>query len=772
MTPRNIIAIAAGLLLFSCSKDSEKIAGDIDANYSASIFSVTKGADYESPGLELTEASGAITVRVKDVRNFTTKQSEPLFFATCEQAAWSAPVDAETDKTLQALLQKYAPVQAATLTADPATGKLALLGAGTKNIPAGVYLVDLEITRGNTTEVKEDICRLQLRENTNAAVEATIGWRVSTSTDNVPSPVVARELAGEELEAFAAALGSAYDQQSGYLVLKLRDRRGQPIAGRLATRNATLNTFEKANPWADIIYTADAVIIPYPVPLYPVASRVDNSAHYRVQAPDNALNKDVYIDIALATRQKGVFIIESTLADSDVQGKLTVIPAGKQIYKPVQENIRQQDFYSETSSWSYHRMASSENIVVFWEPGFGDDPNSAALPADLRVDIADLLAKGEQYYAFYRDSLRFVAPGASRTDSLKMIVRVLYQTEWAAYGGGYDYVIGGLWVNPATMHPVGQTIAHEFGHTFQYQVNADGMWGYNNTTDGGGHGAIGFFWEACAQYMSWQLCPDNLTDQLPTFLANTHKGFAHEWTRYQSFLLVEQWRVLHGREFLASVWRGAIKPEDPVQTYQRVTSITQSRFNDEVWESAARNITWDYPLGAHFRDAINRESAAAKASWFTHKTRLRDNGDGYLIVAPDTTTRDHGTSLNITLAPHDYGYNAIPLTVPAAGVTVTVDFKGVRGDSRYKTFDDPRAGWRHGFVGVKADGWTPVYGQMQRDDEDILAFTVPSDAPLSQLWLVVSGAPVSHKPHVWDDNAANDEEYPYKVKFTNTSYKQ
>ncbi|MDR0545088.1 MAG: DUF6055 domain-containing protein [Odoribacteraceae bacterium] len=765
----------AALLLLACSDDGGGLAPDLgDVGYSTSLLTVTKGVNYESPALDLAGYAGAIAVSIKDVRNFSTKQSEPLFLAPCEVARWSSPVNPETDKTLQAVMSKYTPLQTSALSVEPSTGKLSLWGAGSGKIPAGVYLVDLEIEHDGKKELKEGVCRIQLRENARAsAADATIGWRVSTSADNVSSPATSRELTGEELDAFIASLGSKYNAQSGYIIVKLQDRRRQPVGwgDRLAPRNATLNTFEKANPWAEIIYTSDAIVIPYPVPVFPVAAQADNSVHYRIDAANNAFNKDVFVDCYVAVQQKGVFEISATLADSDVQGKLTVIPGGKKIYKPAQDGIRNMNFYNENSTWSYHRMASSENIVVFWEPGFGDDPNASSISSDLRVDVYDLLEKGEQFYAYYRDSLKFIEPGDSRTDSLKMIVRVLYQTDWAAYGGGYDYVIGALWVNPATMHPVGQTIAHEFGHTFQYQVYCDGMYGYNNTSIGPNPGAVGFFWEVCAQYMSWQLYHD-MTSQVGEFIAKTHLGFAHEWLRYQNFYLVEYWRVLHGLDFLARVWREATYGEDPVDTYKKVAGVTQSKFNDEVWESACRNITWDYPRGYAYRQVINASSTADKARWYTHKTKLLSEPDGYWIVAPDFNREtDPGTSLinDGALAPHDYGYNAIPLTVPAVGTTVSVDFKGVRGDSRYRTFADSRAGWRYGFVGVKSDGWTPVYGAIHRDDEGTASFAVTEN--LSQLWLVVSGAPTTHVQHVWEDNITNDEEYPYKVKFTNTSKK-
>lgn len=36
-------------------------------------------------------------------------------------------------------------------------------------------------------------------------------------------------------------------------------------------------------------------------------------------------------------------------------------------------------------------------------------------------------------------------------------------------------------------------------------------------------------------------------------------------------------------------------------------------------------------------------------------------------------------------------------------------------------------------------------------------------------WLVISGAPTEHWRHAWDDNDANDEQWPYQVKFSGTN---
>jgi len=61
-----------------------------------------------------------------------------------------------------------------------------------------------------------------------------------------------------------------------------------------------------------------------------------------------------------------------------------------------------------------------------------------------------------------------------------MIIRLRYSSDWEASGSGVDNTIGLLTLTSwALTSRGGQTIAHEVGHCFQYQVHCD-----NNNNNG------------------------------------------------------------------------------------------------------------------------------------------------------------------------------------------------------------------------------------------------------------------------------------------------
>jgi hypothetical protein len=406
------------------------------------------------------------------------------------------------------------------------------------------------------------------------------------------------------------------------------------------------------------------------------------------------------------------------------------IPPGKEIYIPA--DLKSNDFTQKSSQWCYQRMAYSDNIVVFWEKGFGDDPTLTD-DVSMRFNIKTLLTKAETMYSFYSDSLRFIEKGKSQADKYRMMIMLFYTSDWMAFGAGYDNVIGALWVSPSTMKPVGAVIAHELGHSFQYMVNCDGKYGFRDQN------YVGMFWEQCAQWMALQLYPTSLMGNLSNFVNKTHLHFLDEELRYESVYLIEYWNLKHGRDILGKVWRGAQPADDPIEAYKRVTGIDQEQFNNQVFEYACRNISWDYPVGYH----MNQYGPPK------HKTPLIVVGNAW---KPGTATSDY--------SPESYGYNAIQLNVPAQGTNVEADLTPLT--------DNAIAGWRWGFVGVKTDG-KAKYGNMSSGNQGRASFIV--NTGLKELWLVVSGAPTVHQRHPWVSPVHSDIKFPYQVSFINTQPK-
>lgn len=461
---------------------------------------------------------------------------------------------------------------------------------------------------------------------------------------------------------------------------------------------------------------------------------------------------------------------------TDVTSDVTILTEDEvadfeKYYKP--NEFSNMDILRSDSKWSFVRSKQSEHFFVFWEEGFGDDPNSTEVEAALRVDVDDLLENAEEFFAININTLKFADLGASTSnlDKYKMQIYLHYTTEWMAYGSGYDDVIGALWVNPSTCKPVGSTIAHEIGHSFQYQVYAD-LLAYGGITNDftrgfrygfGGNGGNAF-WEQCAQWQSFQSYPmEAFTSyNFSVYTENYHRHFCHEHQRYASYWLQYYWTDKHGIDALAKVWRESVSPEDPLEAYMRIFSLSVSDLNAELYEAATKMVTWDI-------DAI-RANGENFIGQFKYK--FYQLNDGSYQVAYSN-------------CPGSTGYNVVPLNVPEAGTTVVTSFTALTPGSalapddpgtysdeettltttNYNASSQTRAGWRYGYVALLSDG-TRVYGDMNRKTSADIEFVVPANC--ERLWLVVLGAPATYEAHPWDEKQSNDDQWPYKVKFTNT----
>lgn len=440
------------------------------------------------------------------------------------------------------------------------------------------------------------------------------------------------------------------------------------------------------------------------------------------------------------------------------------------IYIP--QEFSNMDLFRSDSKWYFGRSRQSEHFIVFWEQGY--ESYGEVTPADLPsnnayyVDIDDLLEKAEEFYRVNVEELKFAdtGKGKSNLDKYKMEIYILHQTDWLATGSGYDNTIGALWINPATCHPVGSTIAHEIGHSFQYMVYADAILnGAPNDFSTGWRYEIGQgcgFWEQSAQWQSYQSYAQEAfsTVNFTEFVNNSHRHFSHEHQRYASYFLMWHWASKHGVEEIGELWRSSKKPEDPIQTYQRRHGLSLEELNADLYDYAARCVTWDF----------SAEATSLHSGQLTGVTRpVRDFGKDYIGKIGWAARYDEQSgyyTVDKSRAPEATGFNHIRLNVPEDG-RLSVRFEGMPNAEGFNKVPDASiAGWHVGFVCLMKDG-SRVYSESTRvrDSADI-GYEVP--AGCEKLWMVVAATPETYLQHLWDENNDNDLQWPFRVKFSGT----
>lgn len=407
---------------------------------------------------------------------------------------------------------------------------------------------------------------------------------------------------------------------------------------------------------------------------------------------------------------------------------------GKAIYIP--KDLREMDLNSPDSKWSFKRMVSTPDVALFWAKEFGDDITQAPdLDGhNMKVDLANLMARLQRFYDYFYHDLKFVKPG-TKADKYKMMVMLDYSLEGTAYGGDYDGQIGALWIAPNRVQDkMLNCIAHELGHSFQLQISCDG--------EGDAWGGCGFY-EMGAQWMLWQVNPDWQTDEnfhLNAFRDLTHKAYLHIDNIYHSPYVIELWGEKHGTPFIAELFRQGKVGEDPVMTYKRLAGMDQRAFNDEMWMNYARLVNWDI-------DRVRENARPYANKW---GTKLVDAGGGWQRVAPEN-------------CPENYGFNVIALPVPQKGKGVKVQFRGEAGRKGYFTKNKDKAGWRYGIVAVDKNGGTH-YGDMQSAAKGSVSFAAPEGMDVEHLWLVVMGAPTEHWRNIDGEENPGDAQWPYSIR--------
>ena len=395
-----------------------------------------------------------------------------------------------------------------------------------------------------------------------------------------------------------------------------------------------------------------------------------------------------------------------------------LVYAQKKLYIP--KDLQGMNLKADTSKWSLNRSIETEDLIFMWERGFGNDvSNPPQLKGhDMSFNLLNLRDRIQTFYHFFRDTLGFVTPNyQSKADHYKMMVMVNYSLDGTAYGGTYDNFIGALWVAPNRIQDTKMNcMAHELGHSFQAQIMADSI--------GQCWGGTGFF-EMASQWMLWQVNPDWITDEnyhFEAFKTLTHKAFLHMDNIYHSPYVLQWWSDLHGRQFIAELFRQGVIGEDPVMTYKRMNGLSQSAFCDEIFRGYQHLVNFDFTHA--YKET--RQYAA------TFNTELETCSNGWLRPK---------------LLPEGYGFNAIKLD-DRVNLNSPVFHLHLRGNQL-----------RYGFVGITTNGES-IYS-----DVNATSFT-SNGQPLKHLYLIIMGAPEHHADVMTHGNTPEYKQYPYEFQVT------
>lgn len=395
-----------------------------------------------------------------------------------------------------------------------------------------------------------------------------------------------------------------------------------------------------------------------------------------------------------------------------------LVYAQKKLYIP--KDLQGMNLKADTSKWSLNRSIETDDLIFMWERGFGNDvSNPPQLKGhDMSFNLLNLRDRIQTFYHFFRDTLGFVTPNyQSKADHYKMMVMVNYSLDGTAYGGTYDNFIGALWVAPNRIQDTKMNcMAHELGHSFQAQIMADSI--------GQCWGGTGFF-EMASQWMLWQVNPDWITDEnyhFEAFKTLTHKAFLHMDNIYHSPYVLQWWSDLHGRQFIAELFRQGVIGEDPVMTYKRMNGLSQSAFCDEIFRGYQHLVNFDF-IHAYKE---TRQYAA------TFNTELETCSNGWL----------RPKSL-----PEGYGFNAIKLD-DRVNLNSPIFHLHLRGNQL-----------RYGFVGITTNGES-IYS-----DVNATSFT-SNGQPLKHLYLIIMGAPEHHADVMTHGNTPKYKQYPYEFQVT------
>jgi carbonic anhydrase/acetyltransferase-like protein (isoleucine patch superfamily) len=391
--------------------------------------------------------------------------------------------------------------------------------------------------------------------------------------------------------------------------------------------------------------------------------------------------------------------------------------------------------------YSLDRSAESDNFIIFWGPLAGNDPTQA--PTDIAFNPASILNTAEDLYRFYIDTIKFVDDDHGGLITQYKIILVMLHTwpnyEGWAFGGNYDGQVGAMWMHPHAASS-GPTLAHEFTHTLQNYT-----WMMNP-----GHGFIdssyvGFFWETHAEFMAMQRYPSVAREfDMARWLNTAHFHWSSTRHHYQAFIFLQYLKEKHGIGLINRLWNESIIGEHPLQTYKRLTGISQEELNQRFVEYAMRNVTWDYDIQEDLR--IRMETLPRQ--FVKHET----------IIPTLINSVRQWYEIPNHLAPQDYGYNVIRL-YPEMQPNCSEQFVYVQVEEQAVLPNHDAMRVAYGLVAVDANG-NARYSEIYYEDEVIFEVMDTDTA----IFMVVVGAPQIHHNYRYEIGFPKIHRQPYSFR--------
>lgn len=445
---------------------------------------------------------------------------------------------------------------------------------------------------------------------------------------------------------------------------------------------------------------------------------------------------------------------------------LTTIKAQKTVFTPNEWSNSNHEYYNRMSP---DRTYQSPNFVIYWGDLVGTNPQNAS-DASLRFNPQAVADTFEFIFKRFITDLQFIN-NSSNTNFGKYKTPVIIlgtfsggddRTTGFAHASSYSNTIGAMFVHPSAVKD-GGAISHEYAHALQMMMRIQENPGNGNAF--AGYDWAGPFYEGHANFMraqryqKWANIEGTLTRWIQTrhFMWSSNR---HHYTNYNLLFYVQQ---TDGFELTRRLWAESKNQEHPLEALKRLKGFTQEQLNDYLYQYAAKDVTFDYPI--QWNSQVNQNSNFGQV--------MRQTYQGIKNSLPRYTSREYtlldriaGSSdryyVNDDWAPQDYGMNIIPLYPTCSGnsKTVSVKFKG------HTEVNTAQAGWRYGFVTTKPDGTVSRYSPMYSNPDGEASFALHT-ATESNIYMVVFSAPKAHINYNMDVGYPKQRRYPYELKIAN-----